>query len=138
VAERFSEFQAIGVGVIAVSMSRSDGVARYLAERPLPFPLLADPERSAYAALGLGRTTWSRIFRPGVMWRYTRHVLRGARIRRIPEGEDALQTGGDFLLGGDRRLRWAHTSPDPTNRPTVGQLLDVARERLLATSPTPP
>ena len=137
-AERYPEFQAIGVGVVAVSMSRPEGMARYLAERPLPFPLLADPERTGYAALGLGRTSWGRILRPGVMWRYTKHVLRGARIRRIPEGEDALQTGGDFLLAGDRRLLWAHTSPDPTDRPTVGQLLDVVRGRLLAPGPTPP
>src|SRR5262249_49101537 len=100
-------------------MSRPEGVARYLAEKPLPFPLLADPNRSGYSALGLGRTTWGRFLRPGVLWRYTKFVLRGAKIRRIPEGEDALQTGGDFLVGPDRRRLWAYTSPDPTDRPTV-------------------
>ena len=137
-AERSDEFRALGVGVLAVSMSRPEGVARYLAERSLPFPLLADPERKGYAALGLGRTTWGRILRPGVMWRYSKHIVRGAKIRRIPEGEDALQTGGDFLVARDRRLLWAYTSPDPTDRPTVEQLLSVARERLLEPGPKLP
>ena len=134
-AERFSEFRTINVGVIAVSMGRPEGAARYLAERPLPFPMLADPDRSAYAALGLGRTSWGRILRPGVMWRYAKHVLHGAKVRRVPEGEDALQTGGDFLIGGDRRLLWAYTSADPTDRPSVDRLLEAASHRSAAKSP---
>jgi alkyl-hydroperoxide reductase/thiol specific antioxidant family protein len=130
VAERYPEFRDLGVGVVAVSMSRPEGVARYLAQRPLPFALVADPERRAYAAFGLGRTTWARIARPGVLWRYTKLVAGGAKVRRVPEGEDPLQTGGDFLVDADRRLVWAHTSPDPTARLAVGDLLAVARTHL--------
>jgi hypothetical protein len=130
VAERHSDFRAMGLGVIAVSMSRPDGVARYLAGRPLPFPLLADPDRRAYAAFGLARTTWWRMIRPGIGWRYLRAVLRGGRVRGVPEGEDPLQTGGDFLVAADRRLLWAYTSPDPTDRPAAARLLEVARGRL--------
>jgi hypothetical protein len=130
VAERFSEFEATGVRVVAVSMSRPEGVARYLAQRPLPFPLLADPDRRAYAAFRLPRTTWLRMIRPGIGWRFLMAVLRGGRIRRIPEGEDPLQTGGDFLVGPDRRLLWAYSGPDPTDRPPVAGLLEVARNHL--------
>jgi hypothetical protein len=130
VAERYAEFQELGVGVAAVSMSRPDGITRYQAERPLPFPLVADPERRAYAAFGLGRTTWVRIARPGVLWRYAKLVAGGAKVRRVPEGEDPLQTGGDFLVDADRRLVWAYTSPDPTARPAVRDLLAVARTHL--------
>src|SRR4051794_28990667 len=107
-------------------MSRPDGLGRYLAECSLPFPLLADPERTAYAAVGLERTTVLRLLRPGIGWRYMKGVLAGGKIRRPPEGEDALQTGGDFLVDGARRLRWAHTTPDPTGRPPVDELLRVA------------
>ena len=113
-------------------MSRPEGIARYLAERPLSFPVVADPDRRTYAAFGLGRTTWGRLMRPGVMWRYSTHILRGAKVRRVPEGEDPLQTGGDVLISSDRRLLWAHMSPDPTDRPTVDQLLAEARRHLAA------
>lgn len=116
-------------------MSRPDGVAIYLASRPLPFPLLADPERKAYAAFGLGRTTWARMARPQILWRYGKHVLRGARVRPVPAGEDPLQTGGDFLVGPGRRVLWGHTSPDPTDRPSVDDLVAAAR-RLFAPGPT--
>jgi hypothetical protein len=119
----------LGVGVVAISMSRPEGVARYLAERPLPFPLLADPDRRAYAVFGLGRTTWARIARPGILWRYAKLVLHGAKVHRVPEGEDPLQMGGDFLVGPDRRLAWAYTSPDPTDRPAVELLLAETRKR---------
>lgn len=127
-ADRFPEFQSLGVGVLAVSMGRPEAVARYLGEQPLPFPLLADPDRTGYAAFGLGRTTWRQILRPGVLWRFAGHILRGARVRPVAKGEDALQIGGDFLLDPDRRLRWAFTSPDPTARPTVDQLVTEARQ----------
>jgi hypothetical protein len=126
VAARYAEFQALGVGVVAVSMGRPEAVARYLAERPLPFPVLADPEKRAYAAFGLGRTTWGRMIRPGTAWRFVKAVLRGGRIRGVADGEDPLQTGGDFLIGPDRRLAWCHTSPDPTARPTADRLLAEA------------
>jgi alkyl-hydroperoxide reductase/thiol specific antioxidant family protein len=127
VAERYPEFQELGAGVVAVSMSRPEVLARYLAGRPLPFPLVADPDRRAYAAFGLGRTTWARLARPGVLWRYAKLVARGAPVRRVPEGEDPLQTGGDFLVGPGRRLSWAYASADPTNRPRVDQVLAEAR-----------
>ena len=134
-AERDAEFRELGVGVVAVSMSRPEGVARYRAVQPLPFPLLADPDRRAYAAFGLGRTTWARMARPGVLWRYSKFVLKGAKVRRVPEGEDPLQTGGDFLIGPDRRLLWGYTSPDPTDRPTVDQVLTEARKLFGAAGP---
>jgi AhpC/TSA antioxidant enzyme len=121
------EFRALGWGIAAVSMSRSEALGRYLAEKQMPFPLLADPERTAYAAFGLGRTSWARLLRPAILWKYSRMVLRGARVRRVPEGEDALQLGGDFLVGVDHRLVWAHRGADPTDRPTVDELLRAIR-----------
>jgi AhpC/TSA antioxidant enzyme len=127
VAQRFAEFREVGFDAVAVAMSRPEGIARYLAERPLPLPVLADPDKTAYAAFSLKRTTWLRMFRPGIGWRFLMSVLRGGKIRRIPEGEDPLQTGGDFLFD-DGKLVWAYTSPDPTDRPTVDQLLKTIRD----------
>jgi hypothetical protein len=123
VAKRIDDFRRLGVDVVAVSMSRPDVLAAYLKEKSLPFPVVADPERTAYAAFGLGRTSWSRILRPGVIWRYLKLIFRGGKVRRVAEGEDALQTGGDFLVDGERRLNWRYTSADPTDRPRVEELL---------------
>ena len=124
------EFRKLGIDVAAVSMSKPSGLALYLAHNSMPIPIFADPERRAYAAFELGRNTWGQIIRPGVIWRYLQHVVRGAKIRRVPEGEDALQTGGDFLIDANRKLLWANRSDDPTDRPSVDQLLRAVRVRV--------
>jgi AhpC/TSA antioxidant enzyme len=116
--------------VVAVSMGPPEGVARYSAEHRLAVPLFADPERKLYAALGAGRTSWGRLLRPGLVWKYLRLIVRGWKVRRVPEGEDALQLGGDFLFVGDRQLRWAYRSTDPTDRPSVAELLRVVDETI--------
>jgi hypothetical protein len=123
VARRYSEFRAHGVDVVAIAMSRPEFITRYLAEHPMPFPVLADPDRGAYAAFGLGRTSWGRMIRPAIGWRYLKAVLHGGKIRGVAEGEDPLQTGGDFIVDSGRRLVWWYTTPDPTDRPTVDRLL---------------
>ena len=122
-AKHAEQFRAKGVDVVAVSMSRPEALGRYLAERPLPVRFFADPDRKLYAALGLTRTTWARLLRPRVVWRYIKMIVQGARVRRVPEGEDALQLGGDFLVGSDGRVLWEYRSKDPTDRPPVEQLL---------------
>ena len=109
-------------------MSKPSWLKVYLAEHPTTVRLFADPERKAYTAFELGRTTWGKMIRPGTIWRFLKHVVRGAKIRPVAKGEDALQTGGDFLIDPDRKLLWAYRSDDPTDRPSVDQLLRVARE----------
>ena len=128
-AGRIGEFRELGVDVAAVSMSKPSSLALYLASNSLPLPIFADPERKAYSAFALGRSTWGQIIRPGVMWRFMKHVVRGAKIRLVPEGEDALQTGGDFLINPNLQLLWAFRSNDPTRRPSVDELVHAARTR---------
>jgi hypothetical protein len=106
-------------------MGTPDGLARYLADHPTTVSVLADPGRKLYAALAVGRTSWGRLLRPGLIWKYLKMIARGGKLRRVPEGEDALQLGGDFLIAGDRHLLWAYRSTDPTDRPSVAQLLQV-------------
>jgi hypothetical protein len=125
VVDRLTDFQQAGVGVIAVSMSNPESIARYLDGHPHPIAVLADPERNLYSALGLGRTSWARLLRPNLVWRYLRLMARGGKVRRVPAGEDALQLGGDFLIDHDRQLLWAHRGADPTDRPTVDAILDA-------------
>ena len=118
-----------------MSMTSPAGVAAYLAAHPIAVPVLADPGRQLYAALGLGRTTWGRLMRPGLVWKYLKMVVRGGKVRRVPAGEDPLQLGGDFLLGPDRRVLWSHRSADPTDRPSADAIL--ATVRTLVPAPTP-
>jgi peroxiredoxin len=128
VQQRYEEFRRQGAGVLAVSQARPEVVAAFLREEPLPFPVVADPERAAYRAFGLERTSWATVLRPGVVLRYLRLVFRGWRPRQARGGEDVLQLGGDFVLDGERRLVYAYRSADPADRPPIEALLRAVRE----------
>src|SRR5262245_5943671 len=100
----------------------------FLREQSLPFPVVADPERVAYRAFGLERTSWTRMLHPGVVFRYLRLLFRGWRPRQVRKGEDVLQLGGDFVLDGEGRLVYAYRSAEPTDRPPVEALLKAVTE----------
>jgi peroxiredoxin len=102
-------------------------LAAHLQRRPLPFPAVADPSRAAYRAFGLERTSWARMLRPGVVFGYLRLIFRGWRPRLPSGAEDVLQLGGDFVLDAEGRLRYAHRSADPMDRPGVDVLLGAIR-----------
>ena len=125
------EFRARGVNVIAISMSRPETLARYLAAGAMPIPLFADPDRQVYAALELTRTSWAKLLRPTVIWKYLKLIARGGKVRPVPKGEDALQLGGDILIAADGRILWAYRGVDPTDRPTVDELLRALREQVI-------
>jgi len=61
-------------------------------------------------------------FSPPTLKLYWRLMRRGIRQERY-EGADIFQSGGDFLLDRDGNVRYAHRSIDPTDRPTVTELL---------------
>jgi AhpC/TSA antioxidant enzyme len=125
------ELRARGVNFIAISMSRPETLARYLATQAMPIPMFADPNRRVYADLGLTRTTWGKLLRPGVIWKYLKMILRGGKLRPVPKGEDALQLGGDFLIANDGRILWEYRSVDPTDRPSMDELLRAVREQVI-------
>jgi hypothetical protein len=126
VTARRDDFRRVGVEVVAVSMTTPEGLTGYLAGRQMAVPVFADPQRRLYAALRLGRTSWGRLLRPGLVWKYLKLIARGGKVRPVPAGEDALQLGGDLLVGPDRRVLWAYRSADPTDRPSVADLLQAA------------
>jgi peroxiredoxin len=128
-------FRRLGAEVLVVSQARPERVAAFLREQPLPFPVAADPDRVAYRAFGLERTSWAAVLRPGVVLRYLRFLFRGWRPRPVGPGEDVLQLGGDFVLDGQGRLAYAYRSAEPTDRPTLEALLQAVRQASPATTP---
>ena len=128
--QRYEEIRRLGAGVLVVSQTRPELLAVFLREQPLRFPAVADPERVAYRAFGLERTSWMTMLHPGVVLRYLRFIFRGWRPQQARAGEDVLQLGGDFVLDGEGRLIYAYRSAEPTDRPSVEALLQAVEEAL--------
>jgi peroxiredoxin len=128
VSRQYDRIRAAGGEVLAVALAPPGSLVAFLDEQPLPFALVADPDREGYRAFGLGRTSWWTVFRPDVVWRYLRLIFRGTKPRRPGAGEDLLQLGGDFVLDAQGRIVFAHRSAEPTDRPPVEQLVRAVEQ----------
>jgi hypothetical protein len=86
---------------------------------------LADLDRTAYHAHGLGRNSALRVYGLRILWQYVRWGLQGKPIRI---SDDARQRGGDFVVGRNGRLTLAHTCRDQADRPTADAILGALQE----------
>jgi hypothetical protein len=123
VAAARDEFAARGCSVLVVSQAKPEVLAHYVERQKWSVPVVSDPERAAYSAFGLERTRWLTFFKPRVLWGYLRGMLKGYRVKVPVAGEDVLQLGGDFLLSRDQKLTFAYRSADPTDRPSIAELM---------------
>jgi peroxiredoxin len=127
VLQRRERLDAAGATVLFVGFDEPGLLQRtLLAGLELPYPLLVDRDRRAYAAWGLARAPALRIWADPRVWgRYLRAALGGQRPTRF--GSDTLQLGGDFVIDPDGRVAYAR--PQRTDdRPPVTQLLAAVEE----------
>jgi peroxiredoxin len=113
---------AAGCSVLVVTQAKPEQLARYAARAGWHVPLVADPERAAYRAFGLERTSWWVFFHPRVVWGYLRGMFRGYGVKVPYAGEDVLQLGGDFVIDRDLSVVYTYPSADPTYRPSAAAL----------------
>ena len=123
---RYEDFREAGAEVAVVSFAQGRTLERYASDLRIRFPLLSDPARNAYAAYGLRKGSFWKIFGPETAWTYVRLMARGRRFRGMQA--DPFQLGGDFVIDGQGIVRFAHRSEDPADRPSVERLLEAVRE----------
>lgn len=93
----------------------------------LPFPVLVDADREAYAAWGCDRPGWWKIWLDPRVWRAYAQMLRTGQEQIRGTGRDTRQLGGDFVVGRDHRL--VYSRPQRVDdRPPVGEVVRAVRE----------
>lgn len=117
-----SELAEQSVRVVVCSFAEPERLKRYQEVHRWPFQLLADPNRTVYRALGLGRLTWRQLFRWKSVKLYFELIRKGRRLQSA-ESADVHQGGGDFLIDRSGAILFAHRSQEPADRPTNQQLL---------------
>ena len=122
VHQQRARLDALGATVLFVVHDEPALVRRtLLADLEPAYPVLVDGARVAYRAWGLRRASaWNVWADPRVWGRYAVLLLRGERIRGF--GADALQLGGDFVVGRDGTLVYARPQRHD-DRPPVADLL---------------
>ena len=111
-----------GIPAIVLSFAPPARLRPYAAEKRWPFPLYADPDRTAYGAFRLRRMSWWRVLSPLIWPKYLKILLQRGGLRRPDPGDDIYQGGGDFIVLPDGAVPYAHRSDDPVDRPTPAEL----------------
>jgi peroxiredoxin len=120
--QRQDELEARGAVVLVIGFEAARRVNGYCRRYQIPFRCLVDEDRAVYRAYGLGQASWLRMLTPRSIAPYIRHMFSGRDVRRTAD-QDVRQRGGDFVVGFDGRIRLAHASDDPADRPTVDAIL---------------
>ena len=114
--------ETMGTKVLVITFDQLWRALELARSGEIPFPILRDPERGVYSAYELERS-YRRLLHPRTLWFYFKKLLRGRGFSKITA--DPTQLGGDFLVDGEGVIRFAHYSKDPTDRPTVEQIVSA-------------
>ncbi len=120
--DRLDEFGDSEIAVVFFDNLDRLGDYRQSFDIPDRIRLLGDPERTAYGAMAIGRSSVWDAWGPKIWWSYTKLIARGRRFHRPTS--DTLQLGGDFVVGPDQHLSYVFHPPDPDSRPPVDHLID--------------
>jgi hypothetical protein len=110
---------ALGGRVIGVATG-ADYQARALMADGIAFPLLVDPDRNLYRALGIDHIAWRRWLQPSTWRRYFRGA-RGARQGKLTG--DLRQAPGVAIIDRQRRLRYLHRGTTLGDYPPLDEVL---------------
>ena len=95
----------------------------------LPYVLMVDPERQAYARWGLGHSTLKSKLMPGLYWATLKEIVKvvTGRERALKQQPDQGQLGGDFVVDRQGRLTFENRMKSFHDRASIDDLLDAMR-----------
>lgn len=123
---RRAEIEAQGLSIVVITQAPPEAARKYMEQRAPGLPGLADPQRKAYMAYGLGRGSLRQtIFSPRI-WQsnWELEKRKGFNAEMPPAGQDALLMSGIFVIGTDGRIRLPYYYDDIADHPSIDLLLE--------------
>jgi peroxiredoxin len=117
------EFKKLNTRVFIISFGTLPALQQWMTEVCGTFTVLLDRERTVYNAYGLEHSRL-RSYHPRVVWIYIKRWFQRGEFYDS-HGDDTSQLGGDFIVDKNGILRLVHPSRDPTDRPSVEELLET-------------
>ena len=124
-AQRYDDIRASGAEVIAIIPTDAINAGRFARSMRLPYPVLCDTPRRAFAAFGLYETTIGDLAQPEVLLRTARQFARGNIPTVNPFSSSLTQLGGVFIVDSDGIVRLGHAATPVFTYPSVDTCLTV-------------
>jgi peroxiredoxin len=119
-----SRIQAAGLGIAIIMQGTPEESAKFAAEFAPGLKVLADPERVAYKAYGLERGNLFQTFlNPKVWSAVSRSRKKGYKVEPPPEGQDAMQMSGTFIISTEGKIELPYYYDDISDHPPLDLLL---------------
>jgi len=119
------DLETHGLALVIITQGTPEQTEAFCADRAPGATCLADPDRKAYTAYGLGRgTTYQTLLSPNI-WRSNKRLqeTKGYTTEAPPAGQDALVMSGTFIIGTDGLVRLPYYYEDIADHPPVDLLL---------------
>jgi peroxiredoxin len=129
--DHIREIDAAGLSAVVITPAFPEENAVFARQHALPFPVLADPERHAYAAFGLREGTVGQLINPRIVARGLQATLSGNLPQR-PHGGDPKQLPGTMIVDRDGRVLYHDIADDASDHVTGSRLVAIARELSLS------
>lgn len=124
-AQRYDDIRARNAEVIAIIPTDAINAGRFARSLRLPYPVLSDTPRRAFAAFGLYETTMSDLAQPEVLLRTARQFARGNIPTVNPFSSSLTQLGGVFIVDSAGIVRLGHAATPVFTYPSIDSCLAV-------------
>ncbi len=118
---RKDDFLKAGAGIVLVGMGTAHDSAEFVRRQDLPFPLIADPKGSLYAAYGLEKCSLASLFSPVLLGKAMAALGQGYSVGR-PIG-DIRQLPGVVIIDTGGHIVFRHTAADAADHPDADAIL---------------
>lgn len=114
-----------GLGIAVILQGTVEASALFAKRFAPGLIVLADPERKAYQAFGLERGNLFQTFLNWKVWKAIRRARqKGYQVEKPPEGQDAMQMSGTFIIGTNGRIELPYYYDNIADHPPLELLLD--------------
>jgi peroxiredoxin len=124
-AQSYDQIRARGGEVVAIIPTDTINATRFARSMRLPYPVLCDMPRRAFAAFGLYETTIGELAKPEVILRTARQFARGDIPIVSPFSSSLTQLGGVFIIDSDGIVRLGHAATPVFTYPAIDTCLKV-------------
>jgi peroxiredoxin len=123
---RQEEFKKLNTRVFIISFGTLPALQQWMKDVCGTFTVLLDCDRTTYKAYQLERSRL-RAYHPRVVWIYIKRWFQRGKFYDS-HGDDTSQLGGDFVVDKAGILRLVYPSHNPSDRPSVDDLLNTLKQ----------